>query len=100
PERPRPLVMFSPEIVSPEGAAGATPAALPLAFRWRRRRFATAHATGPERIAPEWWLDEPAWRSGQRDYWQVETACGARLWLYYAHGAAVPGGWFCHGTFA
>ncbi|QDC08387.1 DNA polymerase Y family protein [Oceanicola sp. D3] len=100
PERPRPLVLFSPELVTPEGTPGATPAALPLSFRWRRRSFATAHATGPERIAPEWWLDEPAWRSGQRDYWQVETACGARLWLYYAHGAAVSGGWFCHGAFA
>ncbi|SIO32331.1 Y-family DNA polymerase [Vannielia litorea] len=103
PERPaasRPLTLFLPEFVTPSGTPGATPAALPLEFRWRRRRFATASATGPERIAPEWWLDEQAWRSGQRDYWQVETACGARLWLFYAHGGTVTGGWFCHGSFA
>ncbi|MBY6155333.1 DNA polymerase Y family protein [Vannielia litorea] len=100
PTEPRPLTLFAPEFVTPSGPPGDRPAALPLAFRWRRRQFATASATGPERIAPEWWLDEPAWRSGQRDYWQVETACGARLWLFYAHGGAVSGGWFCHGRFA
>ncbi|MFY0635541.1 MAG: DNA polymerase Y family protein [Vannielia sp.] len=100
PEAPRPLTLFGPDLVTPDAPPGTRPAALPLAFRWRRRRYETASATGPERIAPEWWLDEPAWRSGQRDYWQVETACGARLWLFYAHGGAISGGWFCHGRFA
>lgn len=95
---PRPLLMFPPEPVScPDGAEGPAP---PARFRWRRRDFALASATGPERIAPEWWLDEPAWRSGPRDYWRVETGSGERLWLYYAHGGAVSGGWFCHGEFA
>jgi protein ImuB len=54
---------------------------------------------GPERIAPEWWLDDPNWRSGVRDYWRVETETGERLWLFYAHGGAVSGGWFCQGDF-
>ena len=62
--------------------------------------LALACAQGPERIAPEWWLDEPDWRSGTRDYWIVTTACGSRLWLYFAHGAAMSRGWFCHGSFA
>jgi protein ImuB len=92
---PRPLSMFPPEPV-----ACAEGPAVPKAFRWRRRDFTLASATGPERIAPEWWLDEPAWRSGPRDYWRVETTSGTRLWLYYAHGGAVSGGWFCHGEFA
>ena len=93
--RRRPLVLLGPEAVTaPEGPAP------PGAFRWRRRDFRTRAATGPERIAPEWWLDEPAWRSGPRDYWRVETEEGERLWLFYAHGGAVPGGWFCHGVFA
>ena len=71
----------------------------PAAFRWRRRDLRTASATGPERIAPEWWLDDPDWRSGVRDYWRVETETGERLWLYYAHGGAVSGGWFAAGDF-
>jgi protein ImuB len=60
----------------------------------------TLAATGPERIAPEWWLDDPDWRSGVRDYWRVTTEDGASLWLYYAHGATASGGWFAHGDFA
>lgn len=100
PARDRPLVMFAPELVTPAPAPGTAEHALPLAFRWRRRSFATASATGPERIAPEWWLDAPEWRSGLRDYWRVETACGSRLWLYFAHGDTMSGGWFCHGEFA
>ncbi|MDF1872365.1 DNA polymerase Y family protein [Vannielia sp.] len=107
PEKPRalrPLLMFAPELVSPlppEGdAPQPAPSALPLAFRWRNRAFQTASAAGPERIAPEWWLDDPDWRSGQRDYWRVETRCGMRLWLYYAHGGQLSAGWFCQGQFA
>ncbi|PWR01439.1 DNA methylase [Meridianimarinicoccus roseus] len=72
----------------------------PAWFRWRRQDHACLEAIGPERIAPEWWLDDPLWRNGVRDYWQVTTGSGARLWLYYAHGAALPGGWFCQGAFA
>ncbi|MCX7644284.1 MAG: DNA polymerase Y family protein [Rhodobacteraceae bacterium] len=95
PPRPRPLVLFRPEpVAAPEGPD------LPPRFRWRRRELTLASAAGPERIAPEWWLDAPEWRSGTRDYWRVETTGGERLWLFYAHGGAVPGGWFCHGVFA
>ncbi|MEL6700271.1 MAG: DUF6504 family protein, partial [Pseudomonadota bacterium] len=74
--------------------------AMPDQFRWRGRTHQTAHARGPERIAPEWWLDDRNWRSGTRDYWDVMTQDGTRLWLYYAHGAGVSGGWFCQGQFA
>ncbi|MEM1374029.1 MAG: DUF6504 family protein [Pseudomonadota bacterium] len=92
---PRPLTLFDVELVdAPEEPT------LPPSFRWRGRTFHTKAARGPERIAPEWWLDERPWRTGTRDYWQVETREGERLWLYYAHGAAQTGGWFCHGVFA
>jgi protein ImuB len=55
---------------------------------------------GPERLSPEWWLDDPNWRSGVRDYWRLETENGTRLWLFYAHGGESSGGWFCQGVFA
>jgi protein ImuB len=94
PPAPRPLLLWRPEPVTAEDAPD-----LPMAFRWRRRDFRTLAGTGPERIAPEWWLDEPDWRSGVRDYWRVATDTGEMLWLYYAHGAAMSGGWFCQGAF-
>jgi len=89
----RPLLLFAPEPLS-GAATSSTP---PRRFRWRRMELAATRAIGPERIAPEWWLDEPAWRSGLRDYWQVETADGRRLWLY--HTPQNPG-WFAQGEFA
>lgn len=95
PPVPRPLLLWRPEPVQ----APQSPR-LPDRFRWRGRDFAPKGATGPERIAPEWWLDDPDWRSGARDYWRVETDRGDRLWLFFAHGGAISGGWFCQGAFA
>ena len=79
----RPLTLFPPEPVS--HASGHPPAQ----FRWRRMRFTTLRAHGPERIAPEWWFDDPAWRTGLRDYWRIETREGPRLWLF--HTPQAPG---------
>ena len=95
PPGPRPLLIWRPELVTAED----TPA-LPATFRWRGRVFETRAGMGPERIAPEWWLDEPDWRTGVRDYWRVTTRTGERLWLYFAHGGPMSGGWFCQGSFA
>jgi protein ImuB len=89
--RPRPPVLFRPE---PIAATGPRP---PGQFRWRRMGFDTARATGPERIAPEWWLEDDGWRTGVRDYWHVETRQGRRLWLF--HTPQSPG-WFVQGEFA
>lgn len=95
PAAPRPLLLWRPEpVIAPD-----TPHP-PALFRWRRRDLALSCAQGPERIAPEWWLDEPDWRSGTRDYWITTTTCGTRLWLFFAHGATMSRGWFCHGSFA
>ena len=92
---PRPLLMWRPEPVrAPDRPAP------PARFRWRGRDWGLAGARGPERIAPEWWLDEPEWRTGPRDYWVVTTDRGDRLWLYYGHGGALSSGWFCQGAFA
>ena len=95
PRAPRPIVIFRPEPV--DAPPDRTP---PAQFRWRRRSFDLRFAVGPERLLPEWWLDDPEWRSGARDYWRIEVAGGERLWLFYAHGGEVSGGWFCQGLFA
>ena len=90
----RPIELWRPEIVTAEEAPH-----LPATFRWRGRDFETRAGSGPERIASEWWLDEPDWRTGVRDYWRVTTRSGERLWLYYAHGSTMSPGWFCQGSF-
>lgn len=95
PPGPRPLILFAPEPLTAEDDPMP-----PAHFRWRRQDKTLRMAAGPERILPEWWFDHPEWRSGPRDYWRAETAEGDRLWLFYAHGGELPGGWFCHGRFA
>ncbi|WP_417250423.1 Y-family DNA polymerase [Celeribacter sp.] len=95
PERPRPLMMWRPERVHAPDRPRPPPQ-----FRWRGRTLDVASYRGPERLAPEWWLDEPDWRSGVRDYWHVICENGDALWLFYAHGGALSSGWFCHGSFA
>lgn len=78
PVRPRPVLVFPPEPVS--AGRGRN---VPRRFRWRRMDMQVARTEGPERIAPEWWLDDPLWRSGLRDYWRVETTGGRRLWMFH-----------------
>jgi protein ImuB len=94
PSAPRPLVMFRPEPVE----APETPEP-PARFRWRRRDFVVRMAAGPERLMPEWWLEDPDWRGGARDYWRVEVEGGERLWLFYGQGGAVTDRWYCEGLF-
>ena len=91
--RPRPLRLLGP----PEAieAVALLPDHPPARFRWRRVRHRVVRAEGPERIAPEWWLDDPD-RAGApaRDYFRVEDEAGRRYWLYRAGGR-----WFLHGLF-
>lgn len=96
---PRPLLLWPPEPVHLPAGVPETPHP-PAAFRWRGRDLRLGSASGPERIAPEWWLDDPNWRSGTRDYWRVTVEGGDELWFYYAHGASMSSGWFCQGQFA
>ena len=95
PRLKRPVVLWQPEPIN-----DLQKMQLPTLFRWRGRPMTAIAFHGPERIAPEWWLEDPNWRSGVRDYWQVTCAEGDQLWLFFAHGAAISGGWFCHGSFA
>jgi len=113
----RPLTLFPPERLetaratagTPSGNASppATSALLPLMerggvpprFCWRRRWLTLDQAQGPERLAPEWWWDDPGWRPGLRDYWHVATTEGPRLWLFHTPQGAPPD-WWAHGVFA
>jgi protein ImuB len=95
PSAPRPLLMFRPEPVE----APETPEP-PATFRWRRRDYRVRMAVGPERLQPEWWLEDPDWRGGFRNYWRIEAQGGDRLWLFWGQGGAVTDRWYCEGVFS
>lgn len=84
-EHPQPLDAMTPETFSLHG-----------------RSHQIHHRQGPERIAPEWWWDDPAWRSGPRDYWRIADDDGRLLWVYRtANAPPKPGvSWYLHGVFA
>ncbi len=89
--RPRPVLLFPPEVIA------ATGLRVPTHFRWRRMGLSVLRAEGPERIAPEWWMGEESWRTGLRDYWRVQTRQGHRLWIFYTPQNP---GWYAQGVFA
>ena len=70
----------------------------PVRLRRRGQVEPVAHAWGPERIETGWWLGDTTDCSGERrrDYWQVQLASGACLWIYRDLRA---GRWLHHGTF-
>lgn len=89
--QPRPIQLFPPEPLAHQGAKP------PIRFKWRRMSLSTGRAIGPERIAPEWWLEDDNWRSGVRDYWRIHTRQGRRLWMFFTPQNP---GWFVQGEFA
>lgn len=94
PTPPRPLTLCAPEPLTVADAGRP-----PVAFHWRGTRFETVAAEGPERIAPEWWRDDPAWTGGLRDYWRVQTRGGRRLWLFHLPQRRAGADWFVQGEF-
>ncbi|QLF68763.1 DNA polymerase Y family protein [Peteryoungia desertarenae] len=73
----------------------------PASFRWRRLQRRILKAEGPERIAPEWWIDGE--EAPPRDYFRVEDTAGQRFWLYREGLYERPGrkpSWFLQGFFA
>lgn len=86
----RPAILFRPEPIQIASLDGSI-----AEFTWRRRRFMTLNSEGPERIAPEWWLDDANWRGGTRDYWRITTKEGPILWIFKVQ----PNDWACHGLF-
>ncbi len=98
-----------PESVDVEPAGGGREGA-PRAIWWRGRRIAIARATGPERLAGDWWRD-----GYSRDYWRCESddsdAGGGAYFILFrdrgrAPGNEAPGGassgtgrWYLHGWY-
>jgi len=97
---PRPLRLLErPEPVEIEMASEANTEDLPTVFRWRTFAHEVTRAEGPERIAPEWWLELGARNpSAARDYYRIEDRAGRRFWLYREVGGT-PARWFLHGQF-
>lgn len=88
--RHRPIQLF-PEPVPVEVLA-LTPPGFPRLFRSARGEQRLVLSWGPERIETGWWRGDDI----QRDYFLVETASGARHWLF----RRLPDGhWFWHGSF-
>jgi protein ImuB len=71
----------------------------PFLLRLGRASSRALRAEGPERIEPEWWRDRPD--RPFRDYYRVELAGGARLWVCRS-GHVLPDEaprWWLHGRF-
>lgn len=73
---------------------------LPAQFVWQHHTHKVVRASGPERIAPQWWNAAGGTRT--RDYFRLQDEDGACFWVY-REGLPERGedpGWFLHGFFA
>lgn len=93
-DQSRPLqVLQNPEEIE---VAAPIPDYPPMNFRYKGKLHKIIRADGPERIEPEWWLQE-----GQhRDYYVVEDSEGHRYWVFRSGHYGKTHQWFIHGFFA
>ena len=99
PRSDRPLrLLRRPEPV--EAFAATVPDGPPQKFRWRHVMHKITRAEGPERIAPEWWLDDD--KAEERDYFRLESELGQLFWVFRLgrYGDDPPPTWRIHGVFA
>lgn len=99
PQLPRPIRVF--ERPEPVETLAEVPDGPPLRFKWRRVMHEVVSIEGPERIAPEWWVQDAQHLT--RDYFRVEDKEGRRFWMFreglYGEDTQRPR-WFLHGVFA
>jgi len=72
----------------------------PAQFVWHRTTHRIVRASGPERIAPQWWNAAGGTRT--RDYFRLQDDTGACFWVY-REGLPERGedpAWYLHGFFA
>lgn len=99
PRTDRPVrLLRNPEPV--EALAALVPDGPPQQFRWRHVLHTVTRAEGPERIAPEWWLDDE--KAKERDYFRLESELGRLFWVFRLgrYGEDPPPTWRIHGVFA
>jgi protein ImuB len=98
PARPS-LLLDQPE---PICVIAEVPEGPPARFTWRRVERRILKAQGPQRVAPEWWDEIAARKSGTRDYYRIEDEGGAGYWVFregiYGRDEDMPR-WFLHGLF-
>ena len=95
---PRPIRLLA--YPQPVDVIALLPDHPPAQFIWQKRTHKVIHATGPERIAPAWWLAPIGSRT--RDYFRLRDDQGAGFWLYregLPERNETPA-WFLHGFFA
>ncbi len=104
PKHRRPVTLLKkPDAIS---VIAPVPDDPPVFFSWRGKAHRIRHATGPERIARDWWCHEHNNARPEaehiRDYYAVEDSEGARFWLFRAglHDGEVAARWFLHGLFS
>jgi len=104
PGHPRPIRLLPrPALIT---AIAPVPDDPPVQFNWGGKMHRIRWATGPERIARDWWRHQfdPTRPETERirDYYQVEDMEGARFWLFRTgmHEGITAPCWYLHGVFA
>jgi protein ImuB len=97
--RPRPLLLLPH--AEPVSVLAEVPDYPPRRFTWRRITYRIVKAEGPERLSPEWWVQDEG-HPALRDYFTVEDESGRRFWLYREglYGAESVPRWYMHGLFS
>jgi protein ImuB len=100
---PRPIkILQRPDAIA---AIAPVPDDPPASFSWRGKSHRIRRATGPERIAREWWRHEHDDVRPEaekiRDYYAVEDFEGRKFWVFRAglHDGVCPVRWYIHGFF-
>ena len=91
----RPILLYSPDLINATLYRGD----YLNKFSWRGKKYKTCYVRGPERIASEWWNKDKGTNFRLRDYWEVTTTCGARLWMFEEKNKISENRWFVHGNF-
>ncbi len=91
----RPILLYSPDLINDtlyrDNSINQ--------FSWRGKKYETLYVRGPERIASEWWSKRKRKNFRLRDYWEVATTCGVRLWMFEEKNKISENKWFVHGNF-